>query len=65
MLILDTDHFSEMIASSPSGLRVEQRLAAADQDVATTIITLEEQARGWLLRIKQAELAVETIEGYA
>ena len=65
MLILDTDHFSEMMRSSASGLRLEQRLAATDQDVATTIITLEEQARGWLSRIKQAETAVETIEGYA
>lgn len=62
MLILDTDHFSEYLRGSEEGTRLRLRLIG--QPSATTIITLEEQARGWLSRIKQARTSAETIFGY-
>jgi tRNA(fMet)-specific endonuclease VapC len=50
MIILDTDHVS--LLQHPDGveaLRLISRLtASADQDVCTTVITVEEQMRGWL-----------------
>jgi tRNA(fMet)-specific endonuclease VapC len=54
VLILDTDHFSELLRGSSVGLTLSGRLSAHKQRPTTTIITLEEQARGWVSRIKQA-----------
>jgi len=50
MIILDTDHISLLQhRSNPEGQRVERRLAASlDRDIRTTVITVEEQMRGWL-----------------
>ena len=50
MIILDTDHISFLQRpGSPEGQRLQQRLAASpDRDIATTVVTLEEQIRGWL-----------------
>jgi tRNA(fMet)-specific endonuclease VapC len=62
MLILDTDHLSEFIRGSSAGAMLRQRLLA--RDAAITIVTLEEQARGWLSRIKQARTHDELIFGY-
>jgi tRNA(fMet)-specific endonuclease VapC len=64
VLILDTDHFSELLRNSDVGNRLGQRLAELKQPPATTIVTLEEQARGWLSRIKQADTDADLIQGY-
>jgi tRNA(fMet)-specific endonuclease VapC len=50
MIVLDTDHISLLQhPDSPEGQRLIQRLAASpDGDVVTTVITVEEQMRGWL-----------------
>ena len=50
MIILDTDHISLLQHSdSPEGQRLIQRLATSrDPDIVTTVITVEEQMRGWL-----------------
>jgi tRNA(fMet)-specific endonuclease VapC len=62
MLILDTDHLSEFIRGSQTGSQLRQRLSGG---AAITIITLEEQSRGWLSRIKQARTHDELIFGYS
>lgn len=53
MILLDTDHVS--VLQIPEGTRTQQlreRLSAAKDDViGTTIITVEEQMRGWLAAI--------------
>ena len=51
MLVLDTDHVSILGVPSRSGAALLERIAASGQDVATTIITVEEQLRGWLAEI--------------
>ncbi len=50
MIILDTDHISLLQhLDSPEGKRLLQRLdASPDRDIVTTVITVEEQMRGWL-----------------
>jgi tRNA(fMet)-specific endonuclease VapC len=50
MIILDTDHISLLQHSdSAEGKRLVQRLAVtADPDIVTTVVTVEEQMRGWL-----------------
>ncbi len=50
MILLDTDHVSLLQRpDSPEGRAIVQRLAASpDRNIATTVVTVEEQMRGWL-----------------
>lgn len=68
MLILDTDHMSEFQRGrSRSAKRLRKRLkdAIETEDVATTIVTVEEQTRGWLARIHRQHDPRKQIELYA
>ena len=51
MLVLDTDHVSSLGFASEVGAALLDRLSKADQEVTTTVITVEEQLRGWLSEI--------------
>jgi tRNA(fMet)-specific endonuclease VapC len=51
LLVLDTDHVSVLGFSSGINLELLERLRASGQSVATTIVTVEEQLRGWLAEI--------------
>ena len=53
MLVLDTDHFSELEVRSVVGMRLLTRLAASGDDAVVTAITVEEQLRGWLAEIRR------------
>jgi tRNA(fMet)-specific endonuclease VapC len=50
MIVLDTDHISLLQhPDSAEGQCLVQRLiASSDRDIVTTVITVEEQMRGWL-----------------
>lgn len=49
--VLDTNHLSELGYGTPAGLRLRDRLLESGEDAAITIITVEEQLRGWLAEI--------------
>ena len=54
MIVLDTDHISVLRYDSDprhSKLKDRLRVAVSSEDIATTVITVEEQLRGWLARI--------------
>ena len=55
MMLLDTDHISIMQhAGSRAAESLDERLyLAADRDIGTTAITLEEQSRSWLDLIRR------------
>jgi tRNA(fMet)-specific endonuclease VapC len=66
MVILDTDHLSLLQRGSPEGLRIAERLRTLPpDDVATTIISFEEQVRGWLARLAQAKSIEREVSDYA
>ena len=49
MIVLDTDHLSLLQRrDAPAAFALQARLEAVSDDVVTTVITLEEQMRGWL-----------------
>ena len=54
MVVLDTDHASELGFRSAAGLRLLERLTATGEDAVITAITVEEQLRGWLAQIHRA-----------
>ena len=64
MLVLDTNHVSELGYGSPAGLRLRDRLVASGEDTATTIITVEEQLRGWLAEIHRLADSHRQIPAY-
>jgi len=51
VLILDTDHLGEFDEGSAAGGRLKERLLAGRQELAATIISVEEQFRGWAAQI--------------
>ncbi len=52
MLVLDTDHLSALQRGGPQARQLEARLlAATGEEIAITIVSVEEQLRGWLSEI--------------
>jgi tRNA(fMet)-specific endonuclease VapC len=53
MIVLDTDHLSVLkYHDSPLSLVLERKLVAAREPIFTSIVSVEEQLRGWLSFIK-------------
>lgn len=65
MVILDTDHMSLPERSTPEGARIRERLRSVPpDDAATTVVSYEEQTRGWLARIAAAKTATRQVAAY-
>ena len=54
MLVLDTDHLSEIEYGTVKGIALTQRMKQAGQEAVTTIVTVEEQLRGWLAELARS-----------
>jgi len=65
MVVLDTDHASELGFRSAAGLRLLEHLNASGEDAVITAITVEEQLRGWLAQIHRASQPARQIAAYA
>lgn len=65
MLILDTNHLSEIIRNSARGRSLIDKLTSSTQSPATTILTIEELLRGWLARIRREHDPMEAVALYA
>jgi biotin operon repressor len=59
VLVLDTDHLTELGCATHSGQRLADRLEKSDAAIAITIVSAEEQLRGWLARIAKAKAVEE------
>lgn len=65
MLILDTDHLSLLEWTNSSSRSLQMRLGQVDsEEVVTSIITYEEQMRGWLARSAQANTTGKMLAVY-
>jgi tRNA(fMet)-specific endonuclease VapC len=65
MYLLDTDHMTILERESPEAQRLKARLAEIPpDDLATTIVSYEEQTRGWLAVSAQARTADALIAAY-
>jgi tRNA(fMet)-specific endonuclease VapC len=65
LLVLDTDHFSEWERVSAAGSRLRVRLETAKPDLALSIVTVEEQLRGWPAEISRHHDPHRQITPYA
>ena len=66
MILLDTDHLSVLqIPSSERRTRLVARMAlASGEDLGTTIVSVEEQMRGWLAAIAKERLVGRQVAPY-
>jgi tRNA(fMet)-specific endonuclease VapC len=67
MVVLDTDHLS-LLERRPSaeGRNLEARLEERESSLkSTTIITYEEQKRGWMAHASRAKTVAEEIRAYS
>ena len=66
MILLDTDHVNVLkYPGRPQFVTFMNKMnASADQDFATTIITVEEQMRGWLALIHRWDDAHRQVTAY-
>jgi len=66
MVILDTDHVSFLHhGGTGPGLRLLQRLRTLDpSEIATSIVSFEEQTRGWLSFLAAARTMAAEIDAY-
>jgi tRNA(fMet)-specific endonuclease VapC len=65
MVLLDTDHMTLLERVGPEAARLKARLAGMPPDeVVTTIISYEEQTRGWMAYMAQARTEVGRIEAF-
>jgi len=54
MLVLDTNHITVLGYATPAGEGLLAQLNASNDEAVTTVVTLEEQMRGWLATINRA-----------
>lgn len=65
MYILDTDHLSVLERKGDTAQRLLLRMRIVDPaQIATTIISYEEQVRGWLSYIAKAQTEDKQVEAY-
>src|SRR5689334_11007853 len=53
MIVLDTNHLSALAHLGPQRDRLIARIEASGQDVAVTIISIQEAIRGWMSDINK------------
>jgi tRNA(fMet)-specific endonuclease VapC len=65
MIVLDTDHLSELQQNSKLGDRLIGRInLSKDREISTTIITFEEQIRGRLSGIRRQRKTADEVVAY-
>ncbi len=66
MILLDTDHLSVFqFADHPRAVALNERLrSSAEGPYATTVISFEEQVRGWLAEVSRARKADQQVHAY-
>jgi tRNA(fMet)-specific endonuclease VapC len=64
MVVLDTDHASELGFRSAAGVRLLLRLETSGVDAVVTAITVEEQMRGWLAEIRRRVNPADQVAAY-
>jgi tRNA(fMet)-specific endonuclease VapC len=65
MLVLDTDHVSLLQwGAGDQAEHLRSRLQATNEDVAVTIVSYEEQTRGWLAYVARARTLGQQVEAY-
>ena len=52
-VVLDTNHFAELVHDTERGARLKRRFSERQASVVTTIITAQEVSEGWFVLRRQ------------
>ena len=63
-VVLDTNHFSELVGKSPAKERLTERLSISGVDTFTTIITCQEVCQGWCALINRLQAGKAQVTAY-
>ena len=63
-VILDTNHYRELVLETPLGLRLKQRLFSADADAFISVVTAQEVSQGWTAEINRKAAGQEQVHAY-
>ena len=63
-VILDTNHFQELVRATAPGQRLRERIAAADADAFTTAVTAQEVTQGWTVEINRRKAGRDQVQAY-
>jgi tRNA(fMet)-specific endonuclease VapC len=64
-VILDTNHYQELVHDTAAGKRLKSRIIAADADSFTTAITAQEIMQGWIARINKEAAGRDQVQPYS
>jgi tRNA(fMet)-specific endonuclease VapC len=64
-VILDTNHYQELVYDTVPGRLLRSRIDAADADSFTTAITAQEIVQGWVARINRSPAGREQVNPYS
>ena len=65
LAVADTNHLSEIDRSAVFAARFDARRRASGFEIFTSIITIQEMAKGWLALLNRPVRAREQVSGYA
>lgn len=63
--ILDTNHYRELIHETRVGRQLAQRMAEAEVDVFTTVVTAQEITQGWNAELNRLKAGRDQVRAYA
>lgn len=63
-VVLDTNHFTELIRESDIGKKLQARLDYTQADVFLSVITAQESLEGWLALVNRHRAGPDQIKGY-
>jgi tRNA(fMet)-specific endonuclease VapC len=64
-VILDTNHYREMLHETELGGKLSERLRERDADAFTTIVTVQEITQGWTAEINRCKTGRDQVRAYA
>ncbi len=65
MIVLDTDCLTFLkYEEAPAAQHIHAELKQRDEAVTTTIVSFEEQMRGWMAYLKKAKTLAEQVTAY-
>lgn len=63
-VILDTNHFRELVLETLPGQRLLERLTVATADAFTTVLTAQEMTQGWNTEINRRKAGRDQVPAY-
>lgn len=65
IVVLDTNHFAELVRGSGAGMRLQMRLKERQASAFTTVVNAQEVTEGWCSLINRQKAGESQVRAYA